>query len=424
MRIAAVLCIFAAAAAANQNFEFRVDAPAEIVADLTLSSPGADWASEGREAAVARVVADNHPEQYVTVYAGPEQHTYSVFLGKFDAGRHKLRIERDTQLSAKGAGLEIGKVEFRTATPGEPNFAVFAHAPVLFARQDTIGRFTDIPLLMYCERLNENGRPYLQYTIIFSNEDGGTSTRALMARWGRTTDIEYVYKAFLNDDGTLIRGTIQAKDHEEIEFRGKFFGTHPLLTVSTINNMVSDAEPTNVRYQLVPVDADLSNRTRESVMDEHPITWSVMAKELIREQKLRPYGTVEGQKISDPRNYLYVDVKAAFQSARLKLIARRQGDHWMATSDLGQLEYAVGRDGWFRTTLELPPGTIPETIEEIGVECLVAPVPPGKPLPEGGLCKVDQIAAFMLDEEYRPRPVLMESKPAIEIRTGSILLLR
>jgi len=45
-------------------------------------------------------------------------------------------------------------------------------------------------------------------------------------------------------------------------------------------------------------------------------------------------------------------------------------------------------------------------------------------LPQGGLCKVDQIAAFMLDEEYRPRPVLMESKPAVEIRTGSILLLR
>jgi len=424
MRITALLCIFAGASAANQSFEFRVDAPAEIMADLTLSSPGADWAVEGREAAIARVVAGNHPEQYVTVYAGPEKHTYSVFLGKFNAGRHELRIELDVRLSAKDAGLEIGKVEFWTAKPGEPNFARIAHAPVLFARQDTIGRFTDIPLLMYCERLNENGRPYLQYTIIFSNEDGGTSTRALMARWGRTTDIEYVYKAFLNDDGTLVRGTIQAKDHEEIEFRGKFFGTHPLLTVSTINNMVSDAEPTDVRYQLAPVEADLSNRTRESVMDEHPMTWSVMAKELVREQKLRPYGAVDGQKISDPRNYLYVDVKAAFRNARLKLIARRQRDHWMATSDLGQLEYAVGRDGWFRTTLELPPGTIPETIEEIGVECLVAPVPPGKPLPQGGLCKVDQIAAFMLDEEYRPRPVLMESKPAVEIRTGSILLLR
>ena len=67
---------------------------------------------------------------------------------------------------------------------------------MLFARLNTVGRFSDIPLLLYCERLKDEGEDVLQYTVIFSNEDGGTSTRTLMARWGRTTDIEYVYRAF------------------------------------------------------------------------------------------------------------------------------------------------------------------------------------------------------------------------------------
>ena len=89
---------------------------------------------------------------------------------------------------------------------------------MFYARANTIGKFTDIPLVLYCERLSENGDPFLQYTLIFSNEDGGTSTRALMARWGRTTDVEYVYRAFLNADGSLRRATIQVEGHKEKEF--------------------------------------------------------------------------------------------------------------------------------------------------------------------------------------------------------------
>jgi hypothetical protein len=36
-------------------------------------------------------------------------------------------------------------------------------------------------------------------------------------------------------------------------------------------------------------------------MDRHPETYAVMAKELERENKLRPFGAVAGEKISDPR---------------------------------------------------------------------------------------------------------------------------
>ena len=61
-----------------------------------------------------------------------------------------------------------------------------AHAPALWLRSDTIGTATDLPLAMYAEDMRVDGTGVLRYTIIFSNEDGGTATPALLARWGRT----------------------------------------------------------------------------------------------------------------------------------------------------------------------------------------------------------------------------------------------
>ena len=91
--------------------------------------------------------------------------------------------------------MEAHSVEIEEISRQPSDYDVFAYAPVLFARLNTVGQFSDIPLLLYCEHLRVDGEDTLQYTVIFSNEDGGTSTRALMARWGRTTDIEYVYRA-------------------------------------------------------------------------------------------------------------------------------------------------------------------------------------------------------------------------------------
>ena len=66
-------------------------------------------------------------------------------------------------------------------------------APIVYARPNTVGKFTDLPLLMWYEVVpTARGRQY-RYSVIFSNEDGGTQTDRLMATWGRTTDIEFIY---------------------------------------------------------------------------------------------------------------------------------------------------------------------------------------------------------------------------------------
>ena len=396
----ALLLVTALASQAETPKTFNTTQPAEVIADLEMSAPQSDWATEGREAPIASITVDKQPPQHIMLYAGPTKFHYKIFLGKLLGGAHTLTIT--------GANFETHTTTFREIPASDQYHAVLANAPVVFARKNTIGKFTDIPLTLYAERLTEDGHPLLQYTMIFSNEDGGTSTRALMARWGRTTDIEYLYKAFLNSDGTLAKATIQARDHKEIEFTGKRDGAHPLLIPVTDNNMVAGDETSSIRYQITPVLVDLTNRSRESVMDDNPITYQVMAKELVREKKLRLFGTVDGEKISDPRNYLFVDYNATNTAGALAVRIKLKNENRAFSSHLGRTDYAIARSGWVRTTVELPPGTKPAQIAEIGFECLV-------PVKEhSGTCRLEAVEkAFFLDG-----PSVFNLRAPTEIPTG------
>ncbi|MBI1787537.1 MAG: hypothetical protein HYR60_08300, partial [Acidobacteria bacterium] len=331
------------ALAVAETFPFVTRQSGEVVADLEMSSPGSDWGVAGREAALATVTVDDRATQHVMVWSGEARHTYSVFLGAWPAGRHRLAIERHSGYSAPQSRLQVHGARFRELPADDP----ISFAPVLFARADTVGGFSDVPLIAYCERLPEG---VLQYTVIFSNEDGGTSTRALMARWGRTTDIEYIYR--LRTSKNL--ATIQAKDHQEVEFRGRRDGRHPLLIPSTKNNMVSGEGESPIRYQLAPVVVDLTHSSREQLMDDQPISYRVAAQELRREDKLRPFGTVDGERISDPRNYLYLEAKVSNQHSAVAAAARVKGEDFWRFGHLGRADYAISRDGWVRTTIELP----------------------------------------------------------------------
>ena len=192
--------------------------------------------------------------------------SYRVFLEHLEAGSHQLAISQNRTYSAPGTSFRVSDISVQSGID-DP---VIARAPVLYARRDTIGKFTDVPMIVYAENLKENDSPILQYTVIFTNEDGGTSTRALMARWGRTTDIEYVYR----EDLKTGRAIIQGKGHKDIAYGGKLEGQHPLLIPVTDNNMVGDEVPSEVRYQIAPILVDLSAHSREQVMDDDPLTLS------------------------------------------------------------------------------------------------------------------------------------------------------
>jgi CheY-like chemotaxis protein len=395
----AQFCLFLYAFSASAE-SFKVVQQAEMIAELDLRAAGTDWGNPARPAVLATVLLDGKEQQNIMLYAGAERFTYRIFLGKLDPGQHNLKVE--------GAAVEMLAARFR-----EDQSDVLAHAPILFARPNTIGKFTDIPLITYCEKLRESGFPMLQYTVIYSNEDGGTSTRALMARWGRTTDIEWVYKVFLNSDGSTHHAIIQAAAHRDLEFQGKREGSHPLLLTATENNNVAFDRTSPVRYQIPPVLVDLSQHSREQVMDERPFAYSIMSKELAREEKLRPFGVEQDQNVSDPRNYLFIEAKVANHDSALGFLIRLQGDHRWYSGYVGRADYAITRDGWVRGTVELPPGTRAEQIAEVGFQCLVAE----KKI--SGTCEVVSVSkTFFLDSGYKPGPAIWTLQEAQRIPTG------
>lgn len=406
----AIALIFALAALSARTF--TLSKTGEAVADIEMRAPGTDWSETGHEAAMAKVILDGKPQQEVMLYAGAQSFRYPVFLGRLAAGEHRLEVE--------GKGVEFLGADFRV-----DDAEYVRNAPILYARPDTVGRFTDIPLILYCERLMQNGRPMLRYTVIFSNEDAGTSTRALMARWGRTTDVEYVYEGIVESDGLIHRAIIQAKDHKDVEFTGLRDGSHPLLMPVTDNNMVGEADTSiPIRYQIAPVLVDLSKHSREEVMDTHPIAYKVMSQELKREDKLRPWGVVDGEKVSDPRNYLYFELKLAPRESAVGAVVRLKGGSTWYSSTIGRTDLAISianrhaaesTFGYARTTLELPPGTRAEDIAAIGFACVTPPKV------ETGNCRVEAVPkVFFLDPEYRPGANVWTMSSPVEIPAGQI----
>ena len=412
-RLAAPLCLallsLIPAPAQSRDFTFQAPSRGEVVADLRLASPGSDWAAGGREAAMATLTLDGSARQQVLVFGGPAERVYNVFLGELAPGAHTLRVERDAALSARGSGLAIADATFQPLASGDPRAVAVAHAPVLLARADTIGGFTDVPLLAYYTRGRDAGGPWLEYTVIFSNEDGGTSTRDLMARWGRTTDIEYIYRVWLDARGEPAKTLIQTRDHRDVPYEGPRFGRHPVLVPVTDNNMVEPAPPgpAPIRYQLVPVPADLEAGSRESVMDLHPVTYLVASKELRREAKLRPPAAFEGEKIADPRHYLMVEMKVQSENAAVQILLRRRNSTLWQGSALGIGKDFIERSGWARTAIELPPGTKPSDIAEVGAQCLSRRDLERQPVPKNGRCRLEAFGKiFFLGEDYVPRPPL------------------
>ena len=408
-RICSILLIWIAAAAAQT---FTVSKPAEVLADLDMRAPDTNWSETGHEAALATVLLDGTPQQNVMLYAGARRFTYPVFLGRLAAGQHRLAVE--------GKGVELTGARFK-----EDDSDYVRNAPVVYARANTVGLHTDVPLILYCERLSEDGQPILRYTLIFSNEDGGTSTRALMARWGRTTDVEYVYKGVVEPGGTIQHAMIQTKNHKDAEFAGAREGSHPLLMPITDNNMIGEADTSvPIRYQIAPVLVDLSAHSREEVMDTHPISYKVMAQELVREDKLRPWGVVDGEKIGEPRNYLYFELQLGRLESAVSALVKLKGEARYYSSNIGRADYAISiakrnpaesTFGFARTTVELPPGTRAGQIAEIGFQCVTAE----KTLT--GPCRVEAVTkAFFLDPEYRPGPAVWTMPRPVEIPAGQI----
>src|SRR3954466_6383525 len=283
--LAAVIAAPVAVAAQDHYARGFMAEDGEAIAHVHARCTGCDWGSAGRESVALTIAIDGKYSQTLQLVRGDVTADYPIALGHLANGLHHLTIDRDAALSAPAAGpATIDVSDFTFYIPGQSTeYTALSLAPIVYARENTVGKFTDLPLLMWYEAVpSPHGLQY-RYSVIFSNEDGGTQTDRLMATWGRTTDIEFVYGVELDDRGRIVAEEFQGPGHEVPAFTGKHEGRHPLLWVTTDNNMVSDKGPTRIRYRLVPQQFDLTNQSREAVMDANPWTYAIASVEMRRE---------------------------------------------------------------------------------------------------------------------------------------------
>ncbi len=414
--------------------KFRFEAEAEALLTLKASSPGASWATEGAEAAVVTVEVDGKYQQDMILFGGAETFTYRALLGRLAAGGHDLRITLNQTQSAHNAARAVISETVVTAGTGGARIEALAlaHAPLLYARPDTVGKFSDIPLLMWYEVIREGTTRTIRYSIIFTNEDGGTQTAALMARWGRVTDIEWLCEVKLDTEGKVLSEVFQGTNHRTLPFKGRAEAQHSVYIVASRNNNFSDqfSETPALRFAPYPLPFETAAQSREVLMDQNPWTYRLMFEEMQREGRIAATDTEVagaaglGMKIIDPRRYLYFDGSATQTNAALSFTVKLKGDPRWYASDLGHSYFRIDRSGWFRSTVRLPPVRSVEQIERIAVRCDALPETPTRkqdfrPEPT---CTVNALSkVFLLDAAFHPGVTLPLSANPLQLRFGEMM---
>jgi hypothetical protein len=372
---------------------FTLEAPSEVVASVTAGCRGCSWGAQGREGAVLVLELDGRYSQHLVLTRGELPAEYRVFLGPLAAGPHRLRVQADRRASSRGAGeVAVPAVVIRHHAVGDPDYEALARAPFVHARPGTLKRFSDLPLLSWCETdVTDRGRR-LRYSLVFSNEDGGTPVDRLMATWGRTTDIEFVYAVELDEGGGVVSETYQAKGHQLVPFAGRHAGGHPLLFVVSDNNMVAERGKTTVRFAPAPREAELARRSREAVMGDEPWSYSVSSEELRREGKVEEGATPGSRRIPDPRRFVFLEACAPGVDARLAFAVAVEANGEIAwhASDAGGERFRVWREphnfpnGCFQSAVALPAGLGGAAIRAIRLQAYTRPpVKHEAPLPRG-----------------------------------------
>ena len=227
-----------------------------------------------------------------------------------------------------------------------------------------------------------------------------------MARWGRATDIEWVYQVRA-DGGRVIEEIYQGVEHETKVFTGpRASGNHPLLAVASDNNNFSDLACSAVRFAPLPLRARLEEATRESVMDLYPQTYRVMTEELVRERRISDT-PADINTIADPREYLYIEATSDQEGAALAFDVKISGESKLFASDMGEPRLRIDRSGYFRTAVRLPKSVSPDSVEEITARCHAIP----KPSNNRSCSHLKLVRALVLDQNYVPRPLKIQTQP-------------
>lgn len=399
------------------EYAFGAGVPGETWVEVSMAAPGTSWARG--EVAVVALEVDGTARQEVILAGGDDHVDYQRFLGLLSGGTHRLRLWIDVGLSAPPTSVvEISGIRTCTVPDDHPASAAWRHAPILHYRDldgPLDGVSTDTPLLLFYRpitvpgpRADPHGAPGagdpaagpcrgIEYHVVFSHEDAGTDLTGLLAKWGHTTDIEWVYRALWDNSGAIVREEYQGPGHRVLPFRGtRALGGHPVLQVSGRHGMVTDQVSCPFRAALAPAWAQSADEPREGVMHRFPWTYRVSALEVARQVTLEPVANPRSPAPADPRAYLFLQWKRRTPDTGPLEAAVRIGEDCY-TSAWGRPNLAFEGEDAESTAVKLPPDVSEDAIGAIAIRAVALPAAP---------LEVRLVRAFLLDEAYQPRPPL------------------
>jgi hypothetical protein len=355
---------------------FNVQNSREFLLHLRVSSE-TNWAIPESESAVLTIYIDStysFQNQDIVLFKGDELFVYKVSLGIIDGGSHTIEVYFNGDKSPPGAQFVfLDELSLVPIALKSRDYDVFRFSPVLYGR-DLVSEdesvHTDVPLLMWHEVDTVESDKWIEYSMIWSNEDGGTNSISLMSRWGRTTDIEWIYKVKIDPGGNVLEEYFQGPGHSTSYFQGNRINDHPVLKTVTINNMVSDEGESDYKFFLSPEKSKQEIHSREILMDDDPWTYEIMALEMIAEGKYESPADPISPAVSDARNYLYLEfnTQMAGNGIRLTFAAKLKNDPFWYYSDHGLSSIgAVNAGGWRRSTIELWEGTTLDDLDSLQI---------------------------------------------------------
>ena len=402
-----------------QVLPFSVASPGEGVATLTLTTVGTDWGLLDSESVVVTYDLDGAPLGQIVLYGGGAPTDYRVLLGALTAGDHTIGLHPEKTLSPnpKAPVGIVAAANVEAIAPPDARYAYTRYAPILLGIDTDLNKIgalpgnavSDTPLIIYASAHHGVGVTTYVYTMIWSNEDAGTGIApdVLNARWGRTTDIENIIEVDVDDStGDLIEARYRPDESGmDATFTGTLRGgTHPVIRTSTANGLIAQDGASTLAFGLVPYGFDDAGLPRELGMDLDPVSYLIMNKEMVREGKTEDVGNPATKKLSDARNYLYLDydISVSVSGSVLRGMAVVGGvtyysDHNQSINPALNPRFPSGIG---RTAIEVPPGTQIGDVQQHGIQ--------GLGTMSGTLTYLN---AFMLDADYLPGTRLTYTGP-------------
>jgi hypothetical protein len=354
-----------AAASDLTSASFEAKTAGEAVLEIKLSAPGYSW-SGGPWRQPLEILLDGKFLSSLIPFRGSEIADYNLFLGPVGVGEHEVRLVDPAEPKRE---VKIDAFAPAVLSPGDTRYDAIRFAPVLLGRDDN--ESTDVPLIMWVVEKKKPGKQIYGYTMVWSNEDGGTATDELMSRYGRTVDIELIYTVEVEDGGVIFSEKIQSEGHEVVDFAGDKIGSHPVLRTCTKNNMVCAGGESNFVFMYAPVDFD-DLGARERMLDRNPWINRIAYEELAKEKKLARMVPDLFKRTDDPRRYALLDmnIEQLLMGPRVEVALKLRGRDTWYTSDMGQERMAENVVGWVRVGVWLPNGTAIGDVESIRLSAL------------------------------------------------------